>query len=222
MNPFHALMSLLGLLLLLASTTSAQQVFTGPTTLTLDAEATGTSLTIPTQTWVPAALCQAGVAAPNWDTFASAAPSALCVNSGSTVKGVLEFDGTSDECVQLTLMLPTDWTGAIDVTYKWLTTATTGSVAWCSQLVCVADAETDDNPTFPAQATGNCVTDAAKTTTLQTNDVTDTAVTATGCAAGELLHWRLCRDPDATATLTDDISADARLIGALLTLRRAM
>lgn len=190
------------------------------TNKTLDVEDTGNVITTVAKVWMPAATCQNATATPNFDTPTSNAAAAACITGTNTQKGVLDFDQTTDESVQGTIMLPADWTGAIDMGYKWLTTATSGSVTWCTQLVCVADAETDD-PAFPAQASGNCVTDAAKGTTVQTNDASDTGITATGCAAGELMHFRISRDPDETAGLTDDLAADARLLGIMFTLRRA-
>ena len=190
------------------------------TNKTLDAEGTGNSLTTVTKMWLGAATCQNATASLNWDTPTSAAPVAACVTGTNTQKSYADFNQTTDNSMQTQVMLPADWTGAIDADYKWLTTATSGSVAWCLQLICVADAETDD-PAFPAQASGNCVSDTAKGTTNQTNDVSKTGITATGCAAGELMHIRLSRDPDETGAQTDTVAADARLIGVQLTLRRA-
>ena len=190
---------------------------------TLDAEGTGNVLTTVSKVWQVAATCQNATAFANFDTPTTNTPAATCVTGTNTQKAYLDFDQTTDESVQGSIMLPADVVGAppvIDVTYKWLTTATTGSVTWCTQLICVADVDTGD-PAFPAQASGLCVSDAAKGTTNQYNDASDTGITATGCAAGELMYFRLSRDPDATAGLTDDLAADARLVGFELTIRRA-
>jgi hypothetical protein len=194
-------------------------IFSAPTAMTLDVEAGTNAITTVSKVYLPAATCQNATATANFDTPATNAPAAACVTGTNTQKAYLDFDQTTDESVQGSLMLPADWTGAIDVAYKWLTTAITGSAAWCLQLICVADAETGD-PAFPAQASGLCVSDAAKGTTNQYNDATDTGVTATGCAAGELMYYRISRDPDQTSTLTDDLAADARLVGVEITLRR--
>jgi hypothetical protein len=187
----------------------------------VDAEASGVTLTIPAKIWFPVAGCQNPTANLLMDSFTTNAAAPACIAGTNTVKGVADFDGTTDESLQTTVMLPLDWAGAVDVSYKWLAAATTGSVTWCTQLICTADAETDD-PAFPAQASGLCVSDATKGTTLQTNDASDTGITATGCAAGELMHVRISRDPDQTSTLTDNMAGDASLIGFELTLRRAM
>lgn len=193
------------------------------TNKTIDAEGTGNVITLPAKIWLPLASCQNATANLNWDSPTSNAPSAACVTGTNTQKGYADFDQTTDESLQMTLMLPGDTSASppvIDVVYRWLTTATSGSVAWCLQLICVADAETDD-PAFPAQASGNCVSDEAKGTTNRLNDVTDTGITSTGCAAGELMHLRLSRDPDETGGQTDTVAADARLVGVELTVRRA-
>ncbi len=174
---------------------------------TLDAEGTGNVVTIPVKAWLPAAGCNNTTASAFWDLPTTNAGAAACVTGSNTQKGVLDFDATTDESAQQTLALPADFTGAIDARVKWLAAATSGSVGWCIQLICVADAETDD-PAFPAQAAGNCVSDAAKGTTLQTNDAAITSVTATGCAAGELMHVQVSRDAGGSA-VTDDMAVGA-------------
>lgn len=190
------------------------------TNKTLDVEGTGNVVTTVEAIWLPMGGCNGATASPFWNLPAANAPAITCGAGTNTINTTADFDATTDESAQTTVMLPADWTGAIDVTYKWRAAATSGSVAWCTQLICVADAETAD-PSFPAQASGNCVTDAAKGTTLQMNDVSDTGITATGCAAGELMFVRVSRDPDETAGLTDTMSGDAQLAGVMLTLRRS-
>lgn len=191
------------------------------TNKTLNAESTGNVVTIPVVAWLGAASCQGSTATLTMDSPASNAAAAACITGTNTQKAVADFDATTAESLQFMAGLPGDWTGAIDVGVKWLAAATSGSVAWCAQVVCVADAETDD-PAFPAVATGNCVSDAAKGTTLQANDATISGVTATGCAAGELAHFRVSRDPAEVSTRTDTMTGDARLLGVSVTLRRAM
>ena len=189
------------------------------TNKTLNVEAAGNDLTVVDRYWMEAAGCNNATASPLWDLPTANAPAVACVTGTNTQKAYADFDQTTDESMQRVLRLTLGFTGAIDANVKWLTTATTGSVAWCVQLVCVADGETDD-PAFPAQAVGNCQTDAANGTTNQMNSATLASITATGCAAGELMHIRLSRDPDETSTRTDTVAADARLIGVELTLRQ--
>ena len=80
---------------------------------------------------------------------------------------------------------------------------------------CVADAETND----PSFNTASTVTDAAKGTTLQTNDASISSVTVTGCAAGELMHIKVFRD---SSHASDNLAATANLIGVEIKYRRAM
>lgn len=185
------------------------------TNKTIDAEGTGVTLTIPVKWYLEAAGCQNATAGLMWDTPTSNPAVAACVTGTNTQKGVAEFADGANLSMQRTMLLPGDFTGAIDAKFKWSTTATTGSVVWQLATVCVADGETDD----PAFNTASTVTDAAKGTTLQTNDATITGVTATGCAAGELLHLKVSRD---SAHASDDLAATARLIGLEITIRRAM
>ncbi len=188
------------------------------TNKTLDAEATGNVLSLPVKLWFPMAACQDATATLIWDTPTSNPAVAACITGTNTQKGVAEFaDGANSLSVQYTALLPDDWTstGGVDVKFKWLTSATTGSVVWQIATSCVADAETDD----PSFNTANTVTDAAKGTANQTNDATITGITMTGCAAGELLHIKVLRDP---AHASDNLAATARLIGVELTWRRAI
>lgn len=185
------------------------------TNKTLDAEGTGNVITIPRRYWFPAAGCNGSTAGPIWDLPASNPAVAACVTGTNTQKGVLDFADSSNLSAQITHKLPSTFTGNIDANIKWVTSATSGDVVWQLSTVCVADAETDD----PSFNTASTVTDTAKGTTLQTNDASITSVTATGCAAGELLHLKIQRD---SAHASDTLAATARLIGVELVIREAM
>ena len=185
------------------------------TNKTLDAEGPGNVLTIPRRIWLPAAGCNNATAGNVWDLPTSNPAVPACKTGTNTQMGVLDFADGSNLSAQLTYALPTTWTGTVDARIKWLTSATTGNVVWQIQTICVADAETDD----PAFNTASTVTDAAKGTTLQTNDAAITGVTTTGCAAGELMHLKILRD---SAHASDNLSATARLIGVELTIREAL
>lgn len=185
------------------------------TNKTLDFEGTGNAITAVDYTWYPAAGCNNATASPFYDLPSSGAATAACVTGTNTQKGVLDFGDTTDSAGQFTEMLRTGFTGNIDVTIKWLAASTTGNVVWSVSTICVADAETDD----PAFNTASSVTDGAKGTTLQTNDATISALTITGCAAGELLHVRVFRDAD---NGSDTMTGNARLIGIGLTTRATL
>ena len=185
------------------------------TNKTLDVEGVGNVITTVSYVALMAASCQNATATLLWDTPTTNPAVAACITGTNTQKGVADFaDGAAAISMQMTWPLPRDWTGAVDARFKWLTTATTGNVVWQIATVCVADAETDD-PAFNAAST---VTDAAKATANQTNDADITGVTMTGCAAGELLHLKVLRDP---AHASDTLAAVARLISVELTSRRA-
>ncbi len=170
---------------------------------------------ITSKIWLEAAACQNATATLMWDTPTTNPAVAACITGTNTQKGVADFaDGAASLSMQRTLALPSDWTGAVDVKFKWLTTATTGDVVWQIATICVADAETDD----PAFNTASTVTDTAKGTTNQTNDASVTGITMTGCAAGEAWHIKVLRDP---AHASDTLAATARLLGVELTVRRA-
>ncbi len=185
------------------------------TNKTLDAEGTGNVLTIPRRIWFPAAGCNNATAGSVWDLPTSGAAVAACVTGTNTQKGVLDFADASNLSAQVTYKLPSTWTGNIGANIKWFSSTTTGDVVWQVATVCVADAETDD----PAFNTASTVTDTTKGTTNQTNDAVITNVTATGCAAGELLHLKVFRD---SAHASDTMAGTARLIGVELVVREAL
>lgn len=185
------------------------------TNTTMDTDGTGNVLTIPRRIWFPAAGCNNATAGSVWDLPTSNPAVAACKTGTNTQMGVLDFADSSNLSAQITYMLPTTWTGALDARIKWMTTATTGDVVWQLSTSCVADAETDD-PAFNAAST---VTDTAKGTTNQTNDASITGVTTTGCAAGELMHLKIQRD---SAHASDTLAATARLIGIELVIREVL
>jgi hypothetical protein len=117
--------------------------------------------------------------------------------------------------VQAVLPLPADFTGDIDVTGKWQTSATSGNVVWQIQTACVANSESLD-PSFNAAST---VADAAQGTANRANDFTISSVTITGCAASELLFFKFFRDP---ANASDTLAATAELLHLTFTVRRAI
>lgn len=186
------------------------------TNKTLDAEGTGNVLTIPERRWMEAARCDNVTASTDWSLPAGTArPTPACITGTNTQRGALDFDDTNDENAQASIRLPADFTGAIDAVIFWQSTATTGNAVWQVQTICVADAETGD----PAYNTASTVTDATKGVASQFNSAALTGITATGCAAGEVLFLKVRRDP---AHASDTLGATARLIGVEVTVRRAI
>ena len=163
-----------------------------------------------------AATCVGAVASNNWDDSPTLTePAAACISATPTTYGVSSFDDATDEGYQAKFYLPADWTGAIDIDFIWHGTATTGAVAWAAQTGCVADAEVF-SLTFN---TASVVSDTAKGTANQANVASLTAVSTTGCAAGELMFVQVYRDGNGTGA-TDDFSGDAHLVKVRLKTRR--
>lgn len=174
----------------------------------------------PTKIWLPVAACQNTTATLLWDVPTTNAPVAACVTGSNVQKGVADFANTANLTIQTTLILPSDWNAGagVDVKVKWMSTQVdTNSVVWQIESACTADAETDD----PAFVTSAVIVDAAKGVgnPSQTNDATATGITMTGCAAGELWHFRVRRD---TAHASDTHNNTARLTGVEITLRRTV
>lgn len=192
-------------------TASSTDTFTNKT---LDAEGTGNILTILNNVWLSAANCNNVTATSYWDLPTANAAVPACVTGSNTQKGVLDFADGSNLSAQMTYMLPTTWTGTVDAKIKWLSSATTGTVVWQLSSSCVADGQTDD-PAFNASTPSF---EATKGTANQTNDATITSLNVTGCAAGELIHFKIFRD---SAHASDTMAGTARLIGIQLTLREA-
>lgn len=180
------------------------------TNMTINAESTGNVITLQEEVWWDTAGCQAGAAQLVWNVPASNAPAAACDTGSNTNKAYASFDATTDESFETDWVLPTGFTGAIDVHFVWKAAATSGAVGWCAQLIRVADGSTSD-PAYPAQASGNCVSDTAKGTTLQENRANITGVTCTSCAAGDHVYVRISRDANGGA-VTDDMTGDAHLM----------
>jgi len=168
--------------------------------------------TVPVYFTYKAAVCQNTASSLGFSTPTSNAPTAACVTGTNSQYAVAEFDADTDESVQDHFGLSASWTGNIDLTIKWRIAATTGDVVWAVQTACVADGESLD----PAWNTASTVTDTAQGTTLRMNSATMSAVTVTGCAAGEELFFRLYRDAN---NGSDTVAGDAFMVSAQWTVR---
>lgn len=195
-------------------TASSTDTFTNKT---IDAEATGNTLTQSFKIWLPAAGCNNTTAASFWDLPTSTPAVAACVTGSNIQKGVLQFADTSGGfSAQNSMLLPVDWTGAIDVKIIWRTSATSGNVKWSFSTISTAtDATETDDPSFNTAST---VTTAVPGTAnrLQTSSIT--GVTVTGVALSEFLHFKIFRDGNDGS---DTAGASVDLIGVEITIRRA-
>jgi hypothetical protein len=175
-----------------------------------------TSRTVLAPQWLDAGFCQNATPVLLWSTPTANPGVAACVTGSNTQKLVVDFaDGANTLSIQREFRLPTDWTGAIDATFKWYTTATSGAVVWQIQVACVADSATGD----PSFNTASTIASTALGTTNQYNTASVTGITTTGCSAGNVLYVRVFRDP---TNGSDTLAATARLIGVDLILRRAI
>lgn len=162
--------------------------------------------------FLPAAGCDNATAGTFWDLPTANAPQAACRTGTNTQKGVLDFDQTTAETAFQHVSIPTSWDGTLDVRILWEANSTsTNSVVWDVRGACVADGEADD----PSLSLSNAITDAnAGTAAHKVNIATDTSLSLTSCAAGEMLVLRIGRLP---TNPSDTLAADARLIEVELT-----
>lgn len=156
--------------------------------------------------------CQAGVAGHIWNTPSTNAPAAACdPTNTNTIKGYASFDDTTDEYIDASMRLPAGYVpGSLEFIWHWKATETAGAAGFCTQIVRVPDGTTSDQA-LPAQGTGNCVSDAAKGTTLQENRATNTNPNCTSCTGGDELKLRFSRDANGSA-VTDSMTGDAHVM----------
>lgn len=211
--------------LTLSSTTGLNGINFGSMTATglvYDAEGSSNTLTIPTKIQFNAGVCQNATASLGFSTPTTLGAVAGCHSvaaaSGDPAYGFATFpSGGANTEVHGQFELPSDFTGAIDVTLKWNAVNTTANdVVWTIDFGCVADGEAATAISFNNTAF-SAVTN--KGTTLQFNTSTKTGITTTGCAAGETAFFKIMRDTD---TSGDTLDQDVQLISAVFTVRRAM
>jgi hypothetical protein len=180
------------------------------------------SLTLSYQLQFTAGVCQNATASVGLSTPTTLGAAGGCHSvaaaSGDPAFGYAIFPtGGADTELHGQFELPSDWTGAIDVTFKWNAVSTTANdVVWEIELGCVAAGEAATAISFNTNA---FAADTNNGTTLQFNTVTKTGLTTTGCAAGETAFFIIHRDTD---TAGDTLDADVNLISATFTLRRSV
>lgn len=162
-----------------------------------------------------AAVCQGSSPTLGFSTPVSNPATTVCVTGSNTQFAVAQFTTAAILSVQDHFTLPSDFTGAIDLSGVWRTAETTGSVVWQIATACVASGETAD----PAFNSASTITDAALAGANQLNAFSTTAITITGCAAGEEFYFRFFRDPDHGS---DDLAGTAELVSLTLKIRRTL
>jgi hypothetical protein len=142
------------------------------------------------------------------------APTAACVGT-NRVKGVADFNDSTDQAMHRHFALTTDLTGAIDVRLFWFAAATTNVVRWGVRIDCF----TAGDDTDPAVTNSTTFVGTPAGTTNRLVITTQTSLTITGCSAGEMARVDLFRDADGTSG-TDSMTGNARVLGLELTARR--
>ena len=125
-------------------------------------------------------------------------------------------DGASKLFAEASVVMPSDWNGGtVTATFYWTANSTsTNNVLWGCAGRSYGNFETID------QAVGTEVTvqDALNGTANQVAISPATAaITITGGAAGELVHFKVSRDPTSGS---DTLAATARLIGVMISYTR--
>lgn len=134
----------------------------------------------------PAAICVSGVAGSGFNLPSANAPTPACINSGTSVVGVLQFTAATTQSIQGHLELPADWTGAIDLELATSSSDSTHAASVAVQTVCVGSAAYS-NPTFNSAQTLSVTNAATSARTL----TSQTGLTTTGCSAGNELFYKI-------------------------------
>jgi hypothetical protein len=184
------------------------------TNKTIDTEAAGNLITLPFYVQVPAAGCNNATASANWDLPTTNPPTPNCLTGTNSQQGTADFDDTAARTMQTSFALPPGWTGNVDVDIDWLVTAGGGAntVKFTVATACTAAGATFD----PAFNTANTITSGTVGSNNALNVTSQTAITMTGCSAGNVLHVKFGRDN------TDASTATARVLNVAFTIRRAM
>jgi hypothetical protein len=183
------------------------------TNKTIDAEGAGNVITYPVKTWYPAGAAS-GAVRPMWSTPASTA--ATIASAGTNIpRATAQYPDNATAYAFFEIALPSDWVGAIDISILWYAATTAGDVVWQVATAGAGD-NTDFDPTF--NTAQNIIT-TSKSVANRINTSSLTGLTLTGLVAGGLAWIKILRDP---AHASDTLGATANIIGAMVTLRRAM
>jgi hypothetical protein len=179
---------------------------------TIDAEASGNTITIPIISIFTPAATQNGTSSLGFNTNTSGAATATFTGT-TVVQPIVRFADSGTQEVQLTVPLPPDidLTKAVEFLLRWKANATSGNVLWKVQGICAGNSA--QIPTAYSTSPSS-VTDAAENAVQDLNDATLT-VEATAdkplvtCSANQQWYVRLYHEP---ADGSDTINVDADLI----------
>lgn len=180
-----------------------------------------TTIALPMLYHFTAGNCQNTTASVAFDMPTTLGATATCQGAaagGHAVMGTAKFVNTEVDEVQGHFALPSDWTGAVDLTLHWNAASTSsGDVVWQVKVGCAATGEAPSTISFNNTAFAAVANQTGAT--LRMNVSTKTGLTTTGCSAGETAWFIIYRD---TAASGDTLDQDVQLIDAVFTIRRAI
>lgn len=191
---------------------SSTETFTNKT---LDVEGTGNIFTIPRRMWFDAGACNGTTAASNFDLPTSAAPTASCTGTTTTV-GALDFVDGSTTGAFRKVKLPASFTGNIDINLIWFVNSTsTNAVRWQVSTGCVSDGEAFS--TGPSYNTASASNEAYIGGTANFRDSSSfTNVAKTNCAANDTMWVKVER---VGGDVGDTLASTAHLEGMEVIIR---
>lgn len=169
--------------------------------------------------WYPTVGCEASVGETMsgwWTPNTAVRALTFCANTGLglRINGRLDYsDISGSHLATLTITLPTDQTGVIDLRIFWHAATTSGDVEWLVSTVCMGN----DDPRNPALNSAQSVIDTAGSANDDLMIATLSTVTQTGCAAGELMAIEVARDGGGGS---DTLAVTASLLGLEVTINR--
>ncbi len=135
-------------------------------------------------------------------------------STNKVILSVLEFDATTDEFAQASIMMPKSWDlGTLIFQFIWKSTETSGAVSWAASASAFANDDDPDNLAFTEPiAVSDTAGGAAEDIMISAETA---AVTVAGSpAAEEWIIIEVSRNADgANPASTDDKSNDADLLG---------
>lgn len=177
-----------------------------------NAASTGNDLTIKQERVWDTAGCVNTTAGSVFNLPVSNPAVATCDTGANIQSAYMAFNADTDQAFEGRLKLQTGFTGSIDWIFDYkMASATTGAVGWCVQMVRVLPGTTAEDPAYPAQASGNCVSDTVPGTAGLQKEARITAATCTSCAAGDTVYFRVSRDANGGA-VTDSATGNGELL----------
>jgi hypothetical protein len=148
------------------------------------------------------AKCNNATAVSSFDLPTANAPTPTCHGTTYTW-GTLDYAHTAATKASFSFRLPIGWTANVDVGLDWFTSATTNTNKWTIETACLVEGTTDATaPPFNAAQT---ITTTSNGTTNVLTRSSQSAITTTGCAAGNIMILRIGRDVSDTNTSTDSL-----------------